>query len=467
MRRRMTAAALLLLFGSGCLVGPDYERPKQDAPQAWRLSDKAAKAVSDPNWWKQYGDPILNDLVKIALEENKDLKIATSRIDQFLGLLETTNAAFYPQVAVGASAGRERVSQNTGPTKLNSIPGSSPTFNQFQIALNASWEIDLWGKLRRASEAARASMLSTVEARKSIRLTLIAAVANSYIALRDLDELLEVTKQTARAYELTNNIIKRRYDHGWVSAMEKNQAQQQYEHAVANIPFYEKAVAQEENNLSVLLGRNPGEIPRGRSVDELAVPVVPASLPSEVLENRPDVRQAEQDLIAANANIGVAKSLYYPSISLTGFFGTASEDISKLFKSASRIWGVAAPVSAPIFTGGSIEGQVLAAEAVQRELVVRYQQVLQNAFREVNDALVDQDRTKAQLSALNRQVEALREYVHLAWVRFNDGYSSYLEVTYSQNLLYTAEQERVAVQRVLFQSYSNLYKAMGIGGLLE
>jgi multidrug efflux system outer membrane protein len=462
--KRTIAGALSLVWLVGCMVGPDYERPKVDVPPAWRMSDKAAKAITNPAWWEQYGDPVLNELVKTALEENKDLQIAAARIDQFLGQLTTTRAALYPQVGIGGSAGRERVSENFGPQPLSGLPGTHAEFNNFQVGLSASWEIDLWGKVRRATEAARASLLSSEEARKSVALTLVSSVTNSYVNLRDLDKQLEITRQTAKAYESIYNIIKLRYDFGWVSAMEKHQAKEQYEHAAANIPFFEKAVAQEENNLSVLLGRNPGPINRGKSIDELALPVVPGGLPSEILENRPDVRQIEQNLVAANANIGAAKAQYYPSISLTGFFGTQSSDISKLFTAPSRIWGVAAPVTMPIFTGGAIGGQVETAEAVQRELVVRYKQILQTAFREVNDSLVDQDRTKEQLAGMNRQIDALREYVRLAWVRFNEGYSSYLEVTYSQNLLYTAELDRAGVQRVLFQAYSNLYKAMGIGG---
>jgi outer membrane protein, multidrug efflux system len=318
--------------------------------------------------------------------------------------------------------------------------------------------------LRRATEAARANILASEEARKSVILTLVTSVANSYINLRDLDKQLVVTRQTAKSYEEILNIFKLRFNYGYVSAMELRQAEEQYERAQANIPFFEKAIAQEENNLSVLLGRNPDSIRRGKTVDELTLPTVPAGLPSEVLGNRPDIRQAEQNLIAANANIGVAKALYFPSISLTGSLGTASSDFSKLFSGPAKIWSVAAPVTAPIFTAGAIAGQVQTAEGVQQETLFRYQQVIQTAFREVNDSLADQDRTKEQLAALTRQVDSLREYARLAWLRFDEGYSTYLEVTYSQNLLYTAELERTAVQSVLLQAYANLYKAMGIGG---
>ena len=453
-----------VVFTTGCLVGPDYQRPQVDVAQTWRVEDKNVQAITNMSWWEQYNDPILNELVQSGLQENKDIKIAAARIDQFLGLYTTTRAALFPQVGAGKTAGRQRLSEIAGPAPFEDTVNTFPNFNNFQFFVNATWEIDFWGKLRRATEAARANMLASEEARKSVILTLVTSVTNSYINLRDLDKQLQVTRETAKSYETTYNIFKLRFDYGYVSAMELNQAQQQYEQAVANIPFFEKAIAQQENNLSVLLGRNPGPIPRGKTVDELMLPTLPAGLPSEVLANRPDIRQAEQNLIAANANIGVAKALYFPSVSLTSLYGTASSDFSRMFSGPSRIWTIAAPISAPIFTAGAIGGQVQAAEGVQQETLFRYQQVIQTAFQEVNDSLVDQDRTKEQLAALTRQVEALREYARLAWLRFDEGYSSYLEVTYSQNLLYNAELERTTVQGGLLQAFGNLYKAMGVGG---
>src|SRR5215470_7131735 len=454
----------LVFFVSGCLVGPDYQRPQIDTPQTWRVEDKAAQAITNTAWWEQYNDPVLNELVQSGLQGNKDIKIAAARIEEFLGLYTTTRAALFPQIGAGTDASRQRVSQDAGPAPIQNSPNTFPTFNNFSLFLNASWEIDLWGKLRRATEAARANILASEEARKSVILTLVSSVANSYINLRDLDKQLVVTRETAKSYEQILNIFQLRFNYGYVSSMELSQAQQQYERAVANIPFFEKAIAQQENNISVLLGRNPESIPRGKTVDELVLPTVPADLPSEVLANRPDIRQTEQNLIAANANIGVAKALYFPSVSMTSLYGTASSDFSRLFSGPSRIWTIAAPVTAPIFTAGAIAGQVQSAEGVQQETLFRYQQVIQTAFQEVNDSLVDQDRTKEQLAAQTRQVEALREYARLAWLRFDEGYSSYLEVTYSQDLLYNAELARTSVQGVLLQAYGNLYKAMGIGG---
>ena len=462
--RRVIASLILSLALFGCLVGPDYQRPPIDTPQTWRVEDKNAQAVINTSWWEQYNDPVLNGLVQSALQNNKDVKIAAARIDQFLGLYTTTRAVLFPQVGAGTTAGRERASQIAGPAPLDNLPNTFPTFNNFQIFINATWEIDFWGKLRRATEAARANMLASEEAKKSVILTLVTSVTNSYINLRDLDKQLEVTRQTAKSYGDIYDIFKLRFDYGYTSAMELNSAKQQYEQALANIPFFEKAIAQQENNISVLLGRNPGSIPRGKTVDELTLPTVPADLPSEVLANRPDIRQAEQNLIAANANIGVAKALYFPSVSLTSLYGTASSDFSRLFSGPSRIWTIAAPVTAPIFTAGAIAGQVQSAEGVQQETLFRYLQVIQTAFQEVNDSLVDQERTKEQLAALTRQVEALREYAALAWLRFEDGYTAYLEVTYAQNLLFNAELTRTGVQGVLLQAFGNLYKAMGVGG---
>src|SRR5262249_10379801 len=325
------------------------------------------------SWWEQYNDPVLSELVNSALQDNKDVKIAAARIDQFLGLYTTTRAALFPQVFGNTTAGRQRLSEIAGPAPFEDTVNTFPNFNNFQFFVNATWEIDFWGKLRRATEAARANMLASEEAKRSIILTLVTAVTNSYINLRDLDKQLEVTRETAKSYEAIYNIFKLRYDYGYVSAMELNQAQQQYEHAVANIPFFEKAIAQQENGLSVLLGRNPGAIPRGKTVDELVLPAVPANLPSEVLANRPDIHQAEQNLIAANANIGVAKALYFPSLSLTGALGTTSSDFSKLFTGPTKIWSVAAPMAVPIFTAGAIAGQVQTAEGVQQETLFRYQ----------------------------------------------------------------------------------------------
>jgi outer membrane protein, multidrug efflux system len=458
--------AIVLLVAvvlTGCMVGPNYQRPSVDIPQTWRFEDKEAKEVANTAWWEQFNDPALNELIEIALKENKDLKIAAARIEQFVGQLQTTRAPLFPQIGAGGSAGRQRVSELTGASPLEGVSSASPTFNTYQVFLNASWEIDLWGKVRRASEAARANLLSSEEGRRSVILTLVTSVASSYINLLSLDKQLEVTRRTTESYKKAYDLFKLRFEHGIVSQLEVNQTKSQYEQALANVPFFEKTIAQQENALSVLLGRNPGPIPRGKSLDELNLPTVPAGLPSALLVNRPDIRQAEQDLVAANANIGAAKAQYFPSISLTGMFGYASSDLSRLFVGPGMMAGLAAPVVAPIFTGGAISGQVKSAESVQQQALIRYQQVIQTAFQDVDNALIDQRRTREQLTLLAQQVQSLREYVRFGWLRYDNGYVSYLEVLYAENLLYTAELTRTGVQGTLFEALVNCYKAMGGG----
>lgn len=460
--RRYLLLTLFTVAMCGCMMGPNYTRPSVDTPQTWRFEDKEAKDVANTAWWEQFGDPVLNELIQTALRENKDVKIAAARVEQFAGLYGTTRATLFPQIGAGASYGRQRASELTGPIPLQESGGTT-TFNSAQLFLNASWEIDLWGKLRRATEAARANLLSTEEARRSVILTLVSSVANSYITLLDLDKQLELTKQTAGNYKASFDLFTLRFQHGIVSEIEVSQAKSQYEEAAANIPLFEKTIAQQENALCVLLGRNPGPVARGKTIDQLIVPLVPEGLPSDILASRPDIRQAEQDLIAANANIGVAKALYFPTISLTGLLGLASADLSNLFKGPAKTWSWAVPITAPIFTGGAIAGQVKSAEAVQKQALVSYEKSIQNAFREVEDALVDQKRTKEQITSQAAEVTALGDYVRLAGDRYDGGYTSYLEVLYSESRLYSAELAHTQTQGALLQTLVNLYKAMGGG----
>jgi len=463
--------AIILFFVTaalgGCMVGPDYKRPALDLPQSWRFEDAAVKDAANTGWWGQFDDPVLNDLIQIALQENKDVKIAAARVEQFLGQYGTTRAALFPQVGAGASASRQRASQVTGPTPLESIKNVDPTYNNYEIYLNAYWEIDLWGKLRRATEAARANLLSSEEARRAVILTLVSSVAGSYVNLRDLDKQYEIAKQTAGVREDSYKLFKLRFEGGIISELELSQVKSEYEEALSRIPFYEKLIAQQENALSVLLGRNPGPIPRGKSVDELVLPAIPAGLPSDLLANRPDIRQAEENLVAANANIGVAKAQYFPTISLTGLLGYASSDLSKLFTSSAGTWAYGAPITIPIFTAGAIAGQVKAAEAVQQQLVVRYQQAIQTAFREVDDALVDQKRSREQLEAQGQQVGTLKQYARIARLRFDEGYTSYLEVLDAERSLFNAQLSYAQTQGTIFQSLVNVYKAMGGGWVVE
>jgi multidrug efflux system outer membrane protein len=454
----------IVTFVAGCMVGPDYKRPAVDIPQSWRFEDKEAKDLANTAWWQQFNDPVLNDLIQIALRENKDLKVAVARIGQFVGQYVTTRAALFPQFGAGASGGGQRITE----TGLPPIPRTVKNPDDiWSVYLNGNWEIDIWGKIRRATQAARAGILSSEEGRRTVILSLVAAVASVYIDLRDADREMEISRKTAEAYKESLRIFELRFKEGFSSAVEVSMVKAEYEQALSRISFYGKTIPQLEDALSILLGRNPGPVPRGRTLDELALPYVPTGLPSSLLEQRPDIRRAEQDLIAANAQIGVAKSLYYPAISLTAAFGYTSTDLSKLFRHPAQAWSVAAPVVAPIFTAGAIRGQVKLAESQKQELVIRYLQIIQTAFGEVNDSLVDQSQTKEQVEALGRQVSALREYARLAQVRFDNGYTSYLEVLDANRSLFNAELSYAQTKATLFRSFVNLYKAMGGGWVTE
>ena len=456
---RKLAAPLMAVLVSACMIGPDYQRPPIDAPAAWRLSEQGAKDLANSAWWEQFNDPALNTLVATALRENKDLMIASARIEEFAGRLGITRSQLYPQVGLGVDASRQRVT----------LPGSSAngTYNSYDVLLGASWEIDLWGRIRRESEAARARLMSTEEGKQGVVLTLVAGVAGSYINLRDLDRQLEIAVNTANAREASYKIFQDRYTGGVISLLELNQNKSQYEEALATIPKFEKEIAQQENALSVLLGRNPGPIARGNNIDQLRVPAVPEGLPSTLLERRPDVRGAEQDLIARNALIGAAKAAYFPSISLTALFGVASSSLSSLFSSGSQAWQYGGALSQPIFTGGLLAGQVEVAEAQQQQSLFAYQKTVQNAFREVNDALIDIDRTRAQLAAQRLQVQSLQVYADTARLRYDNGYTSYIEVLDAERSLFNAQLQYTQTQQTQLQASINLYKAMGGGWITE
>lgn len=458
--RKVWTILMLIVFAGGCTVGPDYKRPSVDVPGDWRVNEQEARELADSEWWRQFNDPILNDLIATALRENKDLLIAAARIEEFAGRYGVVRADLFPQVGAAAEYNRQRITE-TGDNRLT--PGYKATTDSFSATLNAGWEIDLWGRIRRSTEAARAQLIASEEGRRAVILSLVSNVASAYINLRDLDRQLEISRNTADSRGKSYQLFKERFAGGIISDLELSQNRSQYEEALASIPGLEKAVAQQENGLSVLLGRNPGPIARGKSIDQLTLPAVAAGLPSDLLERRPDIRQAEQNLIAANAQIGVAKAAYFPSISLTGAFGSASGDLSDLFKGPSKIWQYSAPISLPIFTAGKIAGSVQAAEAIQQQALLGYQQAIQNGFRDVNDALTDQAQTRKQLAAQKSQVDSLRQYAGIARLRYDNGYTDYLAVLDAERSLFNAELAYTQTQGNLHLALINMYKAMGGG----
>jgi outer membrane protein, multidrug efflux system len=451
---------LVCLALGGCLVGPDYRRPAIDTPKNWRFAEEQAKALADTAWWEQFQDQALNELIGVAIRENKDLKIAAARVEEFRGRYGVARASLLPQVGAGASVGGERTTQR-GQAPL---PATAPNpTDLYQANFFASWELDLWGQLRRGTEAARADLLATEEGKRAVILSLVASVAGAYVNLRDLDRQLEIAQRTAKSREESYHIFTLRFQAGYVSDLELSQANSLYEQALATIPALQKAISQQEDALSLLLGRNPGSVGRGKVIEALAAPAVPAGLPSELLERRPDLRQAEQQLISANAQIGVAKARYFPNITLTGLFGWESTNLSQLFTGPAHMWNWTAPLTQPLFTGGSIAQGVKISEAFRDEALLNYQKAVQSAFRDVEDALVDQKSTREQLAAQARQVEALRLYASTARLRYDNGYTSYIEVLDAERSLFDAELGYTQTMGALLQALINLYKAMGGG----
>jgi multidrug efflux system outer membrane protein len=461
--RRLLLFIPLLSLGA-CAVGPDYERPAIESPDRWRFEYQQTSDTANIEWWRQFDDPVLDDLIDTALQENKDVRIAAARVEEFIGRLRTTRSGLFPQFGYDLQGERQRNSE------LGSVPippGVDPINESYSAVINARWEIDLWGKLRRASEAARADLLASEESRRTVILTLVSAVATTYVDLRNFDKQLEIARRTLKSRGDALHIFQLRYDGGVVSELELNQVKSEYEQAAAAVPFQERLIAQTENALSVLLGRNPGPIPRGKSIDELTLPSVPAALPSSLLDQRPDIRVAEQDLIAANARIGVAKARYFPTVSLTGFFGSASAELSDLFSGPAQTWNFGGSITGPIFTGGAISGEVQTATAQQQQLLFSYQRTIQNAFREVEDSLIGHVKFREQLDAQGRRVDALRNYARLAKLRFEGGYTGYLEVLDSERSLFSAELAYAQNQSDVYTSLVDIYKSIGGGWVIE
>jgi multidrug efflux system outer membrane protein len=460
MRASCSFAIVFAALLAGCALGPDYARPKVDAPGAFRFEPATVADTANTAWWKQFGDPVLDQLIDAALANNLNVKIAAANVEQALAVITQTRSALFPQVGYSGYAERAKA-PNTGVVAV--IPNYPNPQSAYQALLSASWEIDLWGRIRRLSEAARANMLATDEARRGVILTLVSTVATNYITLRGLDEQLAIAKRTLGIYGESVQLYQLQFKYGQTSQMTVSQAQSQYETAAAQIPQIESQIAQTENALSVLLGNNPGPIPRGKSIYDLALPAVPAGVPSALLERRPDLLQAEESLIAANAQIGAAKALYFPTISLTGALGSSSTDLSNLFKGPTRVWNYAGQVIGPIFTFGAVSGQVAQSEAAQQAALLNYRFSIQNAFADVDNALVANQKLKDQLAAQERLVAALKDYARLAKMQYDGGYTAYSTVLQAEQSLFPAELTLAAVRASVFSSAANTYKAMGGG----
>lgn len=460
--RRLPIVLVVGAMLSGCMMGPNYQRPTIDTPSSFRFEEPQVADTANTEWWKQFGDPVLDGLIAEALANNKSVRIAAANIEQAAGVLTTTRAPLFPQVGYSGSAARHRLSTQ-GPVPV----GSSNPESSFELLGGASWEIDLWGRIRRLTESARASFFASVEARRGVILSLVSSVASSYIQLRGLDAQLEISRRTLATYAESLKLFQLQFKYGQVSEMTVAQARTQYATALATIPQIESQIAQLEHALSILLGRNPGPITRGKAIDDLALFAVPAGVPSQLLDRRPDLAQAEHNLIAANAQIGAAKALYFPTISLTGAAGLTSWELHDLFQGPAHTWRYAGAITGPIFTAGAISGQVAQTEAAQQAALVAYEAAIQTAFADVANALVAHQKLGEQLDAQRELVTASRDYTRLANLQYTGGYTPYFTVLQAEQQLFPAELNEQQTRASLLSSLVTVYQAMGGGWVTE
>ena len=456
MRSLVLAVFSLLLLA--CAMGPNYSRPDIPTSDSFRMAEepKDLPSLANMPWWELYQDEELQRLIRIALEENKDLKRAVASIDEFQARLFTARMDFAPQLS---ATGNFPVARQGG----FAVPGFPNPFNHYGQG-SLAWELDIWGRIRRANEAGLADLLAREENRRAVTLQIVGGVAQAYFDLRQFDMQLEIAKRTLLAWEESVRIGQARLRQGMINKLDVDQFEAERENAAARIAELKRHMIQKENELSVLLGRNPSQIARGRSLTEqIMPPVVPAGLPSELLQRRPDVVQAEQQLVAATARIGVAKAERFPKLSLTGILGVASPQLTDL-GSPGTDFGILAPfVTGPLLNAQTLGFQQRAAEAQAKQAVAQYEQTILVAFREVEDALVGVSTAREQAAAQERQVKALQSALHLANVRYKGGLANYLEVLIAQRSLFVTELALADTHRLHLVSVVQLYKALGGG----
>jgi multidrug efflux system outer membrane protein len=454
------AAIACALALPGCTVGPAYESPDGlGVPGDFRFSTEGALDTADIEWWKLFRDPVLDDLIDEALSNNLDVRIAAGRVEEFAARIGLTRSAAFPQVGYDGGAGQAQNSR-----ELN--PAAQRISSFFEANLNVGWELDVFGRIRRATSAAEADTLQAEEVRRGVILTLVSSVATSYVALRGLDDQLAISHRMLQSRGETVELFEKQYDKGIISQLELAQIRSEYERTAATIPAIERDIAVLENSLSVLLGRPPGEITRGSELKALAMPPIPAGLPSDLLTRRPDLRGAEQAMIAANERVGVAVAEFYPRFNLTGALGLASDDLSDLFKSSAGTYTAAAGIAGPLFTAGFLENQLRGAEAAERRAVDEYRQSVLTALREAEDALVTRTTTIDEAEAQTRQVNELTRYAGYAQQRYDNGYVGFLEVLDAERDLFDAELQQVRLAAARYASVIAIYKAFG-GGWVE
>jgi multidrug efflux system outer membrane protein len=438
-------------------VGPDYRRPRIDTPEDFRgrIGPEDAASFADLPWWQVFGDPVLQQLVRQALVGNYDLQGAVANVEQARALVGVAASSLYPQVGYEGAAGREKT------LLIPNQPNS--TFNVFLGAFNLAWEIDVWGRIRRSTEAARAQFLASEEARRGVVVTLVSDVATNYFRLLELDRELAIAHESADTYRRTLDVFTQRYRGGTDTKISTARAQASLQGSIAKIAALQRQIVAQEDAISVLLGSNPAPVERGTPLIAQTTPETPSGLTTALLERRPDVRGAEQSMITANAEVGVAVANFFPVIGLSALYGGESAKTQDLFKSSGNIWNITADVSGPIFQGGRLIESYYAQKAFWDGTIARYRGTIVKAFGEVADALAAQARLAEQRTAQEAQVAALQEAVDLALVRYKIGLSNYIEVLEAEQLLYPAEDALAQTQRDQLLAVVNLYKALGGG----
>ncbi|HEY1271792.1 MAG TPA: efflux transporter outer membrane subunit [Terriglobales bacterium] len=459
---RLLVLSLLFLLPS-CKVGPDYERPDIPVSDSFRMAEEAKDVQSLANvpWWELYRDDELQKLIRIALEGNKDLKRAVATVDEFAARVLVSKTDFAPQMNATVNA------PGFGNTRNVQFPGFPNPFNYY-IQGNLSWELDFWGRIRRSNEAALGDLLAREENRRAVILQIVAGVAQTYFELRQFDLQLEIATRTLQAWNESVKLARARFRVGYINQLDVDQFEAEQANAAARIAELKRQMVQKENEISVLLGRNPTRITRGRALTEQVMPpLVPAGLPSELLQRRPDVIQAEQQLAAATARIGQAKADRFPKVSITGILGIASPHLNRVVGNETFFGVAGVGVAAPLLNAQVLGFQQEASEGQAGQAVAQYEQTILTAFREVEDALVAVTTAVEQTAAQEKQVKALQSALRLANLRYTGGIANYLDVLIAQRNLFDAELSLASTRRLHLVSVVQLYKALGGGWLPE